>query len=95
MGNMWSEGLISPNGSVMRYSLYGTLSKIKQEKKLHEQNEAITKKLISHSESNNNDRSRASNITLSNKSAMYRKSGRKREKELTPDVEAMLSTFKL
>lgn len=93
MGNMWSEGLISPNGSVMRYSLYGTLSKIKHEKSLQEQNELVNKKLIDSMDTNN--KPRESGISITSKSGKLRNSRRRKEKMISQEVGAMLSQFKL
>lgn len=93
MGNAWSEGLLTSNSNVMRYSLYGTLSKIKHEKQLQEKDEAITRKLMSQDDTNTDESKNSIESDFRRKS--LRKSHRKRNKSLEPDVQAMLSTFKL
>ena len=92
---MCSDGLITPHGSIMRYSLYGALSEYKQEKEIKEQSDAITKKLFPDTEVEQSEATKSKTWKKPVKGGSRRKNARSTERVLEADVEAMLSTFKL
>ena len=95
MGNAISEGLINSNTSLMRYSLYGTLTTINREKKINERREKISRTLLIAEDKNDCQKKKSGTWKKPLGTKNKRKNARSTERVLEADVEAMLSTFNL
>ena len=95
MGNTISEGLMSSKTDVMRYSIYSTLVTIKREKSINDKKEETEAKLFPIHDQPKDNFGIPYKKTSVTKRTIRQKRQKKKERILEPDVQAMLSTFKL